>query len=173
MIMKFAKIAMILCLSASVAGCNLRPLYAGGSQGAVATSLGNIEVEPIAGKAGWLTGNALRDHLKPLEGQETKYRLIVELDDKVAGFGVRSDDRITRERRTLRARYQLVRLADTKVVLDATAGSDIGIDVVSSEYATLAAENTALENLADRVANQIIIRLSQFAHKQVGTEPQP
>ena len=34
-------------------------------------------------------------------------------------------------------------------MLDATAGSDAGIDVVSSEYATIAAEQTALEHLAD------------------------
>ena len=36
------------------------------------------------------------------------------------------------------------------VLLDATAGSDAGIDVVSSEYATVAAEQTALERLVGR-----------------------
>jgi len=45
-------------------------------------------------------------------------------------------------------------------VLDATAGSDTGIDVVSSEYATIAAENTALENLSTEVADQIVARLA-------------
>ena len=69
-------------------------------------------------------------------------------------------------RRTLRARYQLVQLSDSKVVLDATAGSDAGIDVVSSEYATVAAEETALENLALRVTDQIVTRLSLFAREQ-------
>jgi len=111
--------------------------------------------------------------LEAFEGQQAKYRLIVELEDKIAGFGVRSNDRITRERRTLRARYQLVRLADSEVVLDATAGSDAGIDVVSSEYATLAAEDTALENLAARVANQIVTRLSLFARNQAGVAQTP
>ena len=117
--------------------------------------------------------NALRDQLAAFEGQEVKYRLKVALEDKIAGFGVRADDRITRERRTLRARYQLVRLADSVVVLDATAGSDAGIDVVSSEYATLAAEDTALENLATRVANQIVTRLSLFARTEANAQPQP
>ena len=46
------------------------------------------------------------------------------------------------------------------VVLDATAGSDAGIDVVGSDYATIAAEATALERLADVVADQIITRIS-------------
>ena len=29
------------------------PLYAGGTTGVVARELGNVEIEPIAGKAGW------------------------------------------------------------------------------------------------------------------------
>ena len=40
--------------------------------------------------------------------------------------------------------------------MDATAGSDAGIDVVSSEYATIAAEQTAQENLARDVAERIV-----------------
>ncbi len=168
-----ARLTIVVTLSAMLAGCNLRPLYAGGTTGIVAEELGNVEIEPIAGKAGWLTRNALKDQLEAFEGQEAKYRLTVILDDKIAGFGVRSDDRITRERRTLRARYQLVRLADSVVVLDATAGSDAGIDVVSSEFATLAAEDTALENLATRVANQIVTRLSLFARNEANAPPEP
>ena len=70
---------------------------------------------------------------------------------------------MTRERRTLRARYQLVRASTGEVVLDATAGSDAGIDVVSSEYATVAAEQTAAERLADDVADQIVARLALYA----------
>jgi len=168
-----ARLTLLVALTAVLSGCNLRPLYAGGTTGVVAQELGRIEIEPIAGKAGWLTRNALKDQLEAFEGQETKYRLTVALDDKIAGFGVRSDDRITRERRTLRARYQLVRLSDSVVVLDATAGSDAGIDVVSSEYATLAAEDTALENLATRVANQIVTRISLFARTEASASPSP
>ena len=50
-------------------------------------------------------------------------------------------------------------------MLDATAGSDAGIDIVSSEYATVAAEQTALENLTDIVADQIAARLALFASR--------
>ena len=60
----------------------------------------------------------------------------------------------------MRARYQLVDLATGAIMVDATAGSDAGIDVVSSEYATIAAEQTALENLAREVASQITTRLA-------------
>jgi len=77
----------------------------------------------------------------------------------------------TSERRTLRARYQLIELAHGTVVLDAAAGSDAGIDVVSSDYATIAAENTALENLSEIVADQIVSRVALYAEHAPASEP--
>lgn len=155
--------AFPLLLLAALAGCGLRPLYSGGSDGAVAASLAGVSVAPIAGKNGWLVQNALRDRLAFAEGSQARYRLEIELDDRIEGFGVRADDAITRERRTLRARYRLVELAGGTTVVDATAGSDAGIDVVRSEYATIAAENTALERLAGEVADQIVARVALYA----------
>ncbi len=150
-------------LLTALSGCGLQPLYSGGSKGTVATALGSVSVEPIQGKNGWLMRNALNDRLRGSEGQSTRYRLTVALDDQIEGFGIRADDTITRERRSLRARYQLVDTSTGATVIDATAGSDAGIDVVSSEYATIAGENSALENLTQRVADQIVTRLSLYA----------
>jgi LPS-assembly lipoprotein len=107
---------------------------------------------------------ALEDRLGS-SGSAARYRLEVELDDQIAGFGVRSDDVVTRERRTLRARYRLVDVAVGTVLLDATAGSDAGIDVVSSEYAVVAAEQTALERLSKELADQIVARLALYASR--------
>ncbi len=146
-----------------LSACGLKPLYSGGSQGQVSALLGSVSVDPIEGKNGWLMRNALNDRLGAAHGNSARYRLVVKLDDQIEGFGVRADDTVTRERRTLRARYQLVDLDSNKTLLDATAGSDAGIDVVSSEYATIAGENTALENLTQKVAEQIVTRLSLYA----------
>ncbi len=150
-------------LALMLPACGLQPLYSGGSKGAVASTLGTVSVEPIQGKNGWLMRNALSDRLGSPEGSAAQFRLMVVLDDQIEGFGVRADDTVTRERRTLRARYQLVSIATGETVLDATAGSDAGIDVVSSEYATIAGENSALENLTQKVADQIVTRLSLYA----------
>lgn len=152
-------------LSPLLASCGLQPLYSGGSQGVVATTLGSVSVEPIEGKAGWLTRNALNDRLGASGSNTPRYRLVVALDDQIEGFGVRADDTVTRERRTLRARYQLIDNTTGATLVDATAGSDAGIDVVSSEYATIAGENSALENLSGRVAEQIVTRLSLYARQ--------
>jgi LPS-assembly lipoprotein len=163
------KRALALCLSLTLlSACGLRPVYGGGGSGAVASRLGNVEVAEIPGKGGWLMRNALNDRLAAMgKGSGPRYRLVVKLDDSIQGFGVRSDDAITRERRTLRARYQLIDDATGAQVIDDTAGSDVGIDVVSSEYSTIAAEDTALERLSQTVADQILSRLALFAMKDV------
>ena len=154
---------LALLLALMLAGCTLRPLYAGGGGGYVAQTLESVQVAPIPGRAGWLVRTALEDRLGA-EG-EARYRLEIELDDDITGFGIRADDSAARERRTLRARYRLVEAGRGTVVLDATAGSDAGIDVVSSEYATVAAEQTALERLAVEIADQIVSRIALYASR--------
>ncbi|MGB3754277.1 MAG: LPS assembly lipoprotein LptE [Parerythrobacter sp.] len=151
-------------LSIALAACNLAPMYAGGGTGAVGQGLAAIEVAPIQGRAGWLMRNALNDRLSAggaaAGAAAPRYRLDVRLDDQLEGLGVLGDDTIGRERRILRARYQLVDLASNDIVLDATSGSDAGIDVVSSEYAVIAAEERALENLAQEVAQRMVAQIA-------------
>lgn len=160
------RLLSLLLLSAGLSACALQPLYSGGSQGVVATMLQSVSVDPIEGKSGWLVQGALNDRLSASGSRTPRFRLVVKLDDEIEGFGVRADDTVTREKRTLRARYQLIDKESGKTVLDATAGSDAGIDVVSSEYATIAGENTALENLSQKIADQIVTRLSLYAREE-------
>lgn len=161
-------------IALTLAGCGLTPMYAGGGTGTVARTLANVEVAPIAGKNGWLVGNALQDRLGAFRGGDAaarRYRLTVTLDDQITGFGVRRDTAVTRERRSLRARYQLADAASGEVLVDATAGSDAGIDVVGSEYATIAAEDSALERLAQQIADQIVARLATYAGSPSASAP--
>lgn len=160
--------AAAIALMAILPGCGLHPLYSGGSQGAAGQLLSGVEVPPIAGKAGWLVRDALMQRLSAAPEGEPRYRLEVELDDQITGFGIRRDAGVSRERRTLRARYKLIDNATNAVLVDATAGSDAGVDVVSSDYATVAAESTALENLSRIVADQIIARLARHARTPAG-----
>jgi LPS-assembly lipoprotein len=135
-------------------------MYSGGSSAATAQGLAAVDVPAIEGRGGWLVKNALDARLGMAGQRQATYRLDVRLDDSLEALGVLNDDTISRERRILRARYQLVDIATGAVLLDATAGSDAGIDVVSSEYATIAAEQTALENLAREVADRIVTQVS-------------
>jgi LPS-assembly lipoprotein len=158
MMRRFALLPLLL-----LAGCGLHPLYGSGAGGPVSGLLRSVQVAPIGGHEGWLVRTKLLDRLGETGSAPAQYRLDVTLDDNITSYGLRADRAATQERRTLRARYQLVDLSNGSVVLDETAGSDSSIDVVSSEYATVAAEQTAAENLADVVADQIIARLGAFA----------
>ncbi len=149
-------LAALLALSA----CGLQPMYGGGASSGVAQGLAAVDVPPIPGRDGWLVRNALQDRLGVAGETSPRYRLDVRLDDALEALGVLNDDTISRERRILRSRYQLIDLATGEILLDATAGSDAGIDVVSSEYATIAAEQTALENLAKDVADRMVTRIA-------------
>jgi LPS-assembly lipoprotein len=152
---------LALCLPlALLGGCGLSPMYAGGSQGVVARGLSDVQVSSIDGQSGWIVRNALVDRLGSGASTAPRYRLDVRLDERLQGLGLLADDAVTRERRTLRARYQLVELNSGKILLDATAGADAGIDIISSEYAVIAAEQTALENIAREVAGQMATRIA-------------
>ena len=160
MMRRTAPIALVLLL---LSACGLHPLYGGGSGGPVSGLLRSVEVGPIVGQEGWLVRTKLVDRLGESGNAAPRYRLDVTLDDNITSYGLRADRAATQERRTLQARYQLVDVSNGAVVLDETAGSDASIDVVRSEYATGAAEQTALENLSGIVADQIIARLAVYA----------
>jgi len=164
--------SLLAAVALALTGCGMQPLYSGGANAGVAQGLAAIEVPAIPGRDGWLMRNALQDRLGLAGEASPRYRLDVRLDDSLEALGVLNDDTISRERRILRARYQLVELATGAILLDATAGGDAGIDVVSSEYATIAAEQTALENLAKEVADRMATRIALTLRSQAN-DPQP
>lgn len=159
----FALLLMVL-----LAGCGLQPVYTSGSQGSAAGLLGAVDVLPIEDRAGFLVRDRLLQRL--VRTQSPCYQLQVVLDDDIIGFGVRGDNTIIRERRTLRARYRLTDMAGGTILLDSSATADTGIDVVSSEYAVIAAEQSALERLSIEVADQIVARLARFGRNHATCE---
>lgn len=168
--MRRATRLLILLAPLALGACGLQPLYQGGARGVAASTLASVEVAPIPERAGYLVRSALQSRLGEA-GETPRYRLHVELDDQIVGFGIRGDSSITRERRILRARYRLVAADKGTVLLEATAGSDAGIDVVRSDFAVVAAENTALERLAGELADQITARIATFARQtQTGAD---
>lgn len=165
--------ALALLALFALSACGLSPMYAGGGSASVAQGLAAVDVPAIAGQSGWLVRNALNDRLGVAGNVAPAYRLDVRLDDSLEALGVLNDDTISRERRILRARYQLIDIASGEVLLDAAAGSDAGIDVVSSEYATIAAEQKALENLALKLAEQMATQVSLALRNRAAVSQSP
>lgn len=156
------RIAILSLAALTLSACGLRPLYGGGSSAYTITQLEQVQVGAIDDRSGWLLRNALVDRLPGGNEDAGRYRLDVEIDDDITRFGIRGDAATTRERRTLRARFQLVSLDTGETLVDATAGSDAGIDITSSEYATVAAEQTAVERLSKEVADDIVARIALY-----------
>ena len=148
---------IVWCLFAACAlsACGLQPIYAGANGNSAAAKLSAVEVAPIQGRTGWLLATALEDRVD-LRASDTapRYRLDVQIDESLESLGLLTDETVSRERRILRARYQLIDLSSGAILLDA------GIDVVSSDYATIAAERAAAERLSQVVADQIVTRVS-------------
>lgn len=155
------RFVLALLFALALPACGLQPIYAGASGSGAVADLSSVAIAPIEGRTGWLVATALEDRVSLRQGDAApRYRLDVQLDENLESLGLLSDETVTRERRVLRARYQLVDLSSGAILLDATAGSDAGIDVVSSDYATIAAERAAAERLAQVVADQIVTRVS-------------
>lgn len=165
--------ALVFVALLALSACGLSPMYAGGGSASVTQGLAAVDVPAIPGQSGWLVRNALNDRLGVAGSTTPAYRLDVRLDDSLEALGVLNDDTISRERRILRARYQLVDLGSGEILLDATAGSDAGIDVVSSEYATIAAEQKALENLALKLAEQMATQVSLALRNRAAVSQSP
>lgn len=149
-------------------------MYGGGGSGTVARDVAAVSVSPIEGKAGYLVRNALSDRMSAAGQAPARFRLDVRLDEKLVGMIVRSDTSVSRERRVMRARYQLVDLASGAILLDSTADADAGIDIVSSEYAVIGAEQTAQDNLAKDLANQIVTHVAtRLRQVETAAAPRP
>lgn len=160
------RIPATLLAAVALSACGLQPMYAGGGSGAVARGLAAVEIPAIEGRSGWLVRNALTDRFRAGGSETARYRLNVRLDERLEGLGVLSNDTVARERMTLRARYQLVDAASGATLLDATDGADAGVDVVSSEYAVIAAEQSAEERLAKDLADRITARVALALRKR-------
>ena len=160
-------LAPLVAAALALAGCQLQPVYAGGSRSAPARLLADIIIAPIPERAGFMVRQALEEQFGR-SAAAPRYRLEVALDDQITAFGGRGDSSAARERRTLRARFRLVDAATGKVLVDDTAAADAGIDRVSSNFAVVAAETMALERLSTDVARQISARLARYARAGKG-----
>jgi LPS-assembly lipoprotein len=161
------RLVLLMPAVLALAGCNLSPVYGGGSASAPATLLADIGIAPIPERAGFLVRQALEDQFGRSVASP-RFRLEVALDDQITAFGVRGDSSAARERRTLRARFRLVDAASNQVLVDDTAAADAGIDRVSSNFAVVAAENMALDRLSTDIARQISARLARYARARQG-----
>jgi len=156
--------AALLLLAAAVAGpagCGFRPLYGGGSA-ASAQQLAKIEIVRIPDRTGQRLRNLLIDRLTP-EGQPARpdFRLAVSVTESVAELAVRRDESATRANLSIQATYQLTYIGGKEELTHTGFASSINsYNRLTSDYATLAAEDDARERALRTIAEEIRLRIA-------------
>ena len=159
------------------AGCGFHPLYAvpDAPDGAMQKQLQSIYVEPVPDRLGYELRNTLIDLLDARgRAAGADYRLRVYLSQKSEAIGVQSQEApggitqtaITRYNDTLTAQFELVEVRTNTVV---TQGVETGLtsyNVLTSPYATLAAQQDADRHAAEDIADRIRIDLAVFFAQQ-------
>jgi LPS-assembly lipoprotein len=166
-----AALALMLLLSA----CGFTPLYSSNGGDTLGVQLAQIRVAPVSDITGdayakdyyrqgrtTRLGQLLQDGLeRRLTGDfNAPYRLQVSIEERIEGIGIRSDESFTRQRISLIARYEVLPVGSDVSLYKGEAKSDIGVDRVRSEYATLTAERAASERNAQLLVQQITAKVA-------------
>src|SRR5882672_4992791 len=147
--------AVAFLASFLLGACGFHPMY--GS--ALAPQLSSIYVEPIAERDGYELRNSLIDVLQSDGDAAGKvYRLKISLNESSQGIALQNDATITRYDNRLEARYTLSD-ARGNVLTTGTQSEMSAYNVVTSPYATLAAEQDSSKRAALDVAERIHLDL--------------
>lgn len=166
---------LVLAVAASLVGaCGFQPLYGGGGQSEVAAELSSIRVNSIPDRLGQQVRNQLLDRLNPQgESADVRYVLKVTLTDNIQELAVRKSEIATRANFELKATYSLVDTTTNKQVFSDNVFSISSYNILSADFATLASERDAQERAAERVAENITIRLALFLKGERSAERVP
>ena len=138
-----------------LAGCGFHPMYGN----SLAPQLSSIYVEPIPERDGYELRTSLIDFLHTDGLAEGKaYRLKVTLNETQQGIALQNDATITRYNNTLDAKYTLTD-AQGNVLTTGSQTELSAYNVVTSPYATLAAEQDSSKRAAQDVAERIHLDL--------------
>ena len=145
-----------LLLTLALAACGFHPLY--GRGGASPAVMASIYVDPIPDRTGYELRNSLIDLFDSGRSGSKQYRLKVTLRDERRGIALQNDATITRYNYLLDADYQLIDSTGA-IVTSGHQSTLTAYNVVSSPYATLAAEQDAQKRAADDLSQRIQLDL--------------
>lgn len=154
----FAALAVLL------SACGFHPLYGdSGPNGGTREKFTKIFVEPIPDSLGYELRNTLIDIFDSSgRASGAAYRLRVTLGEKTEGVAVQNDEAITRYNDTLSVNYQLSDGATGAVLAHGVETGLSAYNVVTSPYATLAAQRDADKRAAEDIAYRIRTDLAVY-----------
>lgn len=164
---------LLLFAAGVLAACGFQPVYrgAGGvAKGAVAAELSQVEVGIIKDRTGQILRNQLLTLLSP-KGRPAKprYRLAVVLSESRQELALKKSEIATRANLTLSATFHLFDTAGKNHVVGGTSRIVVSYNVLTAEFATLAAEEDARRRAAHELALDIADRLAAHFREQGAT----
>jgi LPS-assembly lipoprotein len=154
--------------AAALAACTVQPLYAPTVAGtSVATSLGDITIDPVDDRLGQEVRNKLIFQLNGGKGQpaSANYRMVLAVSSTTSALGVTPIATAPAYSITVAATYEVRSIADDKIVLRSTSRQSASYDTKNQLYANERAVLDAENRAAALVANDIRIRLAAAAAK--------
>jgi len=144
-----------------LAGCGFRPLYGDGAAGS-ADQLARIRVEPIQDRVGQKLYSMLLDRLTPRGAPDhPAYTLQVRLNEGTQDLAIRKDESATRSNLVISATYTLAATDSRNPQrLVGSATSINSFNRLTSEFATLAAQDDARERALRTLADEIRTRIA-------------
>ncbi|MEM9170122.1 MAG: hypothetical protein AAGC56_10755 [Pseudomonadota bacterium] len=170
---KIALAAAAVCAAGALGGCGFTPLYAENAAGDAAR-LRNVKLMSVNGppSIGPVVEDAFNDRLAALPEAEAEYALFLDVDEAAQRLAVQSDGSVTRFNYFLRGSYVLTRIADGRT-FKGSSEAVASFNVVTSQYSTLFAEETAREkaarNLYAGIEREI---LTQLADEREAARPE-
>lgn len=158
--------ALLVVALFGLAACGFEPLYGETERGtATENLLSRVTVSPIPDRIGQLVRIELTNRLTPRPAPKPLYVVTVELSESKQGLAVRRDASATRANLNITAKFVFTRIGQEQSLLSGEIRSVNGFDILTSDFATLAAEKDArrrgARDIADAIVDRIAIHLSR------------
>ncbi|MEP4378099.1 MAG: LPS assembly lipoprotein LptE [Alphaproteobacteria bacterium] len=159
--------ALLVVALLGLAACGFEPLYGDQEQGTPTEDLlSRVSVPPLADRLGQLVRIELTNRLNPRPAPEPFYVVSVQLNESKQGLAVRRDASATRANLIITATFALTPVGKDESLLSGDIRSSNGYDILTSDFATLAAENDARRRGARDIADAIVDRLAIYLSRQ-------
>ena len=138
-------------------------------------ALSRILVERIAERSGQMMRTALKRRLAPQGQSATDFKLEIQLTESIQTLALQQNAFETRANLKITASYTLRSASDGQVLTTGKPSAVASYNILTSDFATLAAQGDARENAINNLADLIKTRLAIYFNgpgATAGTSPQ-
>lgn len=158
---RLCTLAFALPMLAGLAGCGFSPVYqrsADANANDVLLELAKIDIQTIPDREGQILRNFLSDRMQPRgQAKKTLYTLKTNLSVSTSDLGVQLDETTARSRVNVSASYSLTGNGISHSFRSRSSSSFSTVDV---EYASLVAEQDAIERSLRLIADDMTVRVA-------------